>query len=166
MKGSKNNVKMSNNQMVVCGLVVVLILVGLYFLLQGNNVLGNNVQEGFSSTNSKPMELNNLTEAPNPDDNTVVIVLFYVEWCPHCVSTKPVWEEAVKKHNNTTINGKNVKVQACNCEGSEVEQSVARDNNIQGYPTIKAITQNGVEEHNGSRSLEDIETFINHQCGN
>ena len=162
MKGSRNSVRMSNNRMVVCGLVVVLILVGLYFLAQRHNLLGGNVRENFES---QPMELNHLTEKPNPGANDVIIVLFYVDWCPHCVSTKPEWAKVVEKHNNTKVNGKNVKVQACNCEGSEAEKETANDNSIQGYPTIKAIKNNETVEHNGARNAEAIEAFIEQQCG-
>jgi len=163
MKGSKNNLKMSNNlkmpnnRSIVCCCVVVLILVGLYFLVQKKNML-----EGFES---QPMELNNLTEKPNPKADDVVIVLFYVDWCPHCVSSKPEWANVVAKHNNTKVNGKNVKVQACNCEGSEAEKETASDNSIQGYPTIKAIKNNEVVEYSGARNAASIETFIQEQCG-
>ena len=162
MKGSRNSVRMSNNRMVVCGLVVVLILVGLYFLAQRNNLLGGGLRENFQS---QPMELNNLTQKPNPGANEVVIILFYVDWCPHCVSAKPEWSKLVEKHNNTTVNGKNVKVQACNCEGSEAEQQTANDNSIQGYPTIKLLKNNETVEYNGARNVEAIENFIQEQCG-
>ena len=81
MKGSRNSVKMSNDKMMVCGVVVVLILVGLYFLVTNNNLL-----EGFESS---PQELNHINDRPNPGSNDVVLMLFYVDWCPHCVSTKP-----------------------------------------------------------------------------
>ena len=91
MKGSRNSVRMTNNRMVVCGLVIVLILVGLYFLAQRHNLFG--VTEGFES---QPAELNNLTQKPNPGPNEVVLVLFYVDWCPHCVSTKPEWAKLVE----------------------------------------------------------------------
>ena len=37
---------------------------------------------------------------PNPDPNTIYVVLFYVDWCPHCVSTKPEWNK-VQKLDNT-----------------------------------------------------------------
>ena len=161
MKGSRNSVRMSNNRMVVCGLVVVLILVGLCFLAQRNNLLGG-VRENFES---QPMELNHLTQKPNPGANEVIIVLFYVDWCPHCVSTKPEWAKLVEKHNNTKVNGKNVKVQACNCEGSEAEKETANDNAIQGYPTIKAIKNNENVEYSGARNAEAIEAFIEEQCG-
>ena len=37
------------------------------------------------------------------------IILFYVDWCPHCKSVKPMFEDFAK-NGFVTINGKNVKV--------------------------------------------------------
>ena len=142
----KNNISARNKNLLCCVVIVILILVGLFFFVKKNNLLnlGNNVQEGFSSTNSRPMGLNNITKRPNPDENTVVLVLFYVDWCPHCVSTKPEWEKLVNEVNNTKINNKNVEVVAANCEGTEVEKNLAEDNNVEGFPTIKLIKNDNI----------------------
>ena len=156
MKGSRNSIKMSNDKMMVCGVVVVLILVGLYFLVTNNNLL-----EGFDS---QPMELNHLTSRPNPSANEVIVMLFYVDWCPHCVSTKPVWSRLVQEKNNTQVNGKNVTVSSCNCEGSEVEQETARDNNIQGYPTIKCIKNGEIVDYSGPRDFDALSSWVNEMC--
>ena len=149
---------MSNDKMMVCGVVVILILVGLYFLVTNNN----NLLEGF--TDSQPMNLNNLTSAPNPGSNDVVIVLFYVEWCPHCVSAKPEFSKLVEAKHGENVNGKNVSVHGCNCEGSEVESQAARDNNVQGYPTIKAIKNGETVEYSGARTFEALSSWVNEVC--
>ena len=156
MKGSRKSVKMSNDKMMICCVVVVLILVGLYFLVTQNNLL-----EGFES---QPAELNNLTEKPNPSSNEVVVVFFYADWCPHCVSTKPEWANVVQEMNNTTVNNKNVKVNSCNCEGSEVEKATANDNNIQGYPTIKCIKNGETVDYNGARDSASICAWVRENC--
>ena len=143
---------MDTNSVLICVLVVALIAVGLYYLIKANR----NVEH----FESQPAELNNLTEKPNPKGNDLVIVLFYVDWCPHCVSTKPEWEKLVKKMNNTNVKGHNVKVNACNAEGSQVEQDFANENNVQGYPTIKVIKEDEVVDYNGARNAEAMEEFI------
>ena len=39
--------------------------------------------------------------------NGNVIVLYYAEWCPHCVQMKPAWDEfkrrSASKHKNLNI---------------------------------------------------------------
>ena len=149
---SPNGIDM--NTLLVCILVIFLIIIGLYYLIKDNK---KTVRENFES---QPASLNNLTQKPNPKTKELVIILFYVDWCPHCVSTKPEWETLVNNMNNKNINGTNVKVQACNAEGSAVEKEFANENNVQGYPTIKLIKENEVVEYNGARNVKELEAFI------
>tara|TARA_B110001469_G_scaffold127366_1_gene147953 strand:- start:3888 stop:4394 length:507 start_codon:yes stop_codon:yes gene_type:complete len=145
--------KSDTNTLIVCVLVIILIAIGLYYVITKNN----KSVEGFESS---PMELNNLVEKPNPRGKQVVLVLFYVDWCPHCVSTKPEWQKLVSKMNNQKVNGANVKVHACNAEGSAVEKEFANENNVQGYPTIKLLKENDVVEYNGARNADALEDFV------
>jgi thiol-disulfide isomerase/thioredoxin len=154
-KSMLNSKNQNCNIMVV--VVVVLIIIGLVCLARKNNWLNNN-KEGFTSS-----ELNNLTEKPNPGPNEVVFVFFFVEWCPHCKSVKDEWKKLVKL-NNTEINGKKVKVEACNCEASEAEKEAAQDNNVEGYPTIKLISNSAKVDYNGARDADSMEKFIRDYC--
>ena len=151
MKGSRNSVRMSNNRMVVCGLVVVLILVGLYFLAQRHNLLGGNVRENFES---QPMELNNLTEKPNPGANDVIIVLFYVDWCPHCVSTKPEWEK-LKAESNL-----GVRLEEVDCSDSNNTPALATEYGVSGFPTLILVNGSNKVTYEGERTKEALVSFI------
>ena len=77
-KGSKNNLKIGTNDMCCIVVVVGILLVGLYFLLKKNNMLG--LKENFES---KPMELNRLESKPNPSNSNIYVIFFYADWCPH-----------------------------------------------------------------------------------
>ena len=155
-KGRKSvsSKKMDTNSLIVCILVIGLLVVALYYLFNNNR----KTVEGFDS---EPMNLNNINTKPNPKGGDVYLVLFYVDWCPHCVSTKPEWNKLVNKMNNKQVNGNNVNVVACNAEGNNVEKEFANENNVQGYPTIKLIKENDVVEYNGARNVEALEDFIN-----
>lgn len=158
-KNSLNlNLKMGTNDICCIVVVVVLILAGLYFFMRHHNMLG--MTENFESA---PMELNRLTEAPNPDNVNVYIIFFYADWCPHCVSSKPEWKK-VQDMDGANVNGKKVNVRACNCEGSNVEKEAARDNNVEGYPTIKLVKNNEVVDYNGERNAEAIKNFVNNNA--
>jgi thiol-disulfide isomerase/thioredoxin len=152
--------KDDTNTILICVLVGVLILIGLFFIFRDNikrYCIRPETIEGFESS---PMELNNIIEKPNPRGNQLVLVLFYVDWCPHCVSTKPEWQNLVNKLNNKQVNGHNIKVQACNAEGTATEKAFASENSVQGYPTIKLLKENDVVEYNGARNAEALEEFI------
>ena len=121
----KNSRNANKQQKTICiVVVVVLILVGLFFYLRKNNMLTfMGVKEGFESHDSEPLRIDS---KPNPDDDTIIVLLFYVDWCPHCVSTKPEWKK-LEALNGTKMNNKTIEVKAVNCEGSEVEKEVAND---------------------------------------
>ena len=102
-----------------------------------------------------------MVKKPDPKDR--VIFVLFAEWCPHCKTVKPEWKKLMKL-NNTKINGKNVKIQAANAEGSQVEKEAARDNNVEGYPTIKLISQSQVLDYNGARNAPAMEKFIKDYC--
>ena len=142
------------NTLLVCVLVIALIVVGLYYLIKDNK---KTVREGFES---QPANLNNITQKPNPKAQEIVIVLFYVDWCPHCVSTKPEWETLINNMNNKNVNGTNVKVQACNAEGSAVEKEFANENNVQGYPTIKLIYKDVVYDYDAKPDKQHLIQFL------
>ena len=148
-----------NKNMLCCVIIIILILVGVFFFLKKNNLLGwAGIKEGFES---QPMELNNIKEKPNPDDNTVFVIFFYVDWCPHCVSSKPEWSKLVNEMNNKNVNGKNIKVVANNCEGTPIEKEYAQESNVEGYPSIKIVKKNNVEDYNGARDAESLKNHIN-----
>ena len=149
--GKKQN---CNVMMVVVG---VLILVGLFYLGRSNGWL-NCLREGFEGDN-----MNTLNEKPNPKENEVIMVLFFVDWCPHCKTVKPEWAKLAKL-NNTQVNGKTIKVQSANAEGSQVEKDAARDNNVEGYPTIKLISQSQVLDYNGARNAVEMGRFVKDYC--
>ena len=149
-KGSKSSGPL------ICVFVVALIVVAAYYIYRANKM---SLLENFESN-----DLNNLVAKPNPNNKEVVLVLFYVDWCPHCVSTKPEWSNLVNNLNNKEVNGVNVKVNACNAEGSAAEKEFASENNVQGYPTIKLITNNEAVEYNGARTALEMENFVRENC--
>jgi thiol-disulfide isomerase/thioredoxin len=164
VSAGKNNIFNSkNSQNILCCVVVVLIGVGLIMLAQKNNLFRNNSVEGF--TDSQPMELDRISEPLVPANDKFIIVLVYVDWCPHCRTVKPAWKNLQNRLNNTTINGKQVHVAAVNAEGNQVEKDFANSQSVQGYPTIKVMNNNNVDEYNGGRNEQELESFINSSCG-
>ena len=74
------------------------------------------------------------------------------------------WAKLSRKKNGTQVNGKNVTVSSCNCEGSDVEQETARDNNVNGYPTIKCIKNGESVAYEGERTFEALSSWVDSMC--
>lgn len=89
--------------------------------------------------------------APRPQP---VIVLFYMEMCPHCVMMKPAWRETKAALDPRTINIAEV-------EYSNLDKMPAAMQNIRGFPSIKVFrgTQ-AIDEYLGERTQEDMVKFI------
>jgi len=98
----------------------------------------------------------------NGGSNTAELLLFYVDWCPHCKTAKPIWNELKSEYENKTINGYKIIFTEINCtnETAEVEQMVNKYS-IEGYPTIKLLKDGQVIEYDAKPSKATLEQFLN-----
>ena len=84
-----------------------------------------------------PTYKHNLEGVSNMNNNKEAeIMLFSVEWCPHCKSAKPEWQQVKAEFDGKTINGYNVVFTEINCtdENAEIEKMI----NTYNYKTITA----------------------------
>lgn len=85
------------------------------------------------------------------------IVLYYGEWCPHCKSLMPVWEELAKYYEGSD----SLVVGRLEAETNEIDGAV-----ILKYPTIRFydkdynIVNKKVHEYAGHKTLEDFKKYI------
>lgn len=140
-KSSKNVKKQMNlSEMVIIGLLLVSILLGYYYVYSRNQE-----EEGFQNIN--------LT----PEDNEVVMVLFYTEWCGYCKKFKPEWEKASRQMNNTKVNNNKVRFEKVDCDANS---ELAKEYEVNGYPTVKILRKGKVEDYEGERSLSGIKAYL------
>lgn len=93
-------------------------------------------------------------EASKP---TRTLYLFYSPRCPHCnvliQSQDSVWNKIIAKHNGRS----DLNISTVNCDKNP---KIAKDYNIQSFPTIMMETDADRVEFNGNRTFDDIEKFI------
>jgi thiol-disulfide isomerase/thioredoxin len=95
-------------------------------------------------------------------NNTATLMLFYVDWCPHCKTAKPEWEALKSEYESKTINGYNVTFVEYNCTEESAEVSQLMDKySIEGYPTIKLLKDNQVIEYDAKPTKSTMEQFLN-----
>ena len=111
---------------VVAALVVIIALVGFY---------RNYRREGFQN------------------DTLASFKLFYVDWCPHCKTTKPEFENCSKQ---------SIKFESINCE-SEENADLIKGYDIEGYPTLIFEKDGNKIPYDGERSTEAMEAFLDEQ---
>ena len=95
-------------------------------------------------------------------NNHAELILFTVDWCPHCKTAKPEWENLKAEYENKPINGYNIIFTEHNCtaESAEVEELMNKYK-IEGYPTIKLLKDNQVIEYDAKPTKTTLEQFLN-----
>jgi thiol-disulfide isomerase/thioredoxin len=118
----------------------------------------------------KPISTKQVTYSANAEHDTyssqnskdAEIMFFYVDWCPHCKTAKPAWNDVKSEYENKTINGYKVIFTEINCteETAEVE-SLMNKYNIEGFPTIKLLKDGQVIEYDAKPTKETLIQFLN-----
>jgi thiol-disulfide isomerase/thioredoxin len=106
----------------------------------------------------------NRENIPNDENSNKVatLMLFYVDWCPHCKTAKPEWESLKADYEDKVINGYTVHFVEYNCTNESAENSQLMDKyNIEGYPTIKLVKDNQVIEYDAKPTKATMEQFLN-----
>ncbi len=95
-------------------------------------------------------------------NKTATLMLFYVDWCPHCKTAKPEWESLKTDYDGKSINGYTVNFMEYNCTNESAETTQLMDKyNIEGYPTIKLVKDNQVIEYDAKPTKSTMEQFLN-----
>ncbi len=95
------------------------------------------------------MELNSVNFKTK---KTPCIIMWFTSWCSHCQNAKPHYEKLYQfSKNNPGIN-----VYKVDCEKNS---ELAKNEGVQGYPTIVFINTKGKEQYNNSRDTESFISF-------
>ena len=95
-------------------------------------------------------------------NKTANMMLFYVDWCPHCKTAKPEWEELKSEYEGKNINGYNLVFTEYNCTNETAEIDELMDKyKIEGYPTIKLVKDNQIIEYDAKPTKSTMEQFLN-----
>lgn len=87
-------------------------------------------------------------------DSGATFTMFGVDWCPHCVSTKPEFE---KLGATKTIGGKSVTMRYVN---PEKDKQAAAGYDIQGYPTLYLEKAGQKIKYAGQRTAQAFEQWL------
>lgn len=92
----------------------------------------------------------------NDNENKIIIMFFFAEWCGFCKKFFPIWEEFkkyMKKNHKEII--------LLNLNGDEENTKVLmKKYNIRGYPTVMLKHNKKIIEFEENRTLEKLIDFI------
>jgi thiol-disulfide isomerase/thioredoxin len=97
-----------------------------------------------------------------PNGKNAELLFFFADWCPHCKTAKPIWNDLKTQYENKTINGYKVIFTEVNCseEPAEVDKMM-NQYNIEGYPTIKLLKDGQIIEYDAKPSKDTLNQFLN-----
>lgn len=95
-------------------------------------------------------------------NKTATLILFYVDWCPHCKQSKPEWYSLKTEYEGKSINGYNLVFVEHNCtnETAEITELIEKYG-IEGYPTIKLLKDNQIIEYDAKPTKATMLQFLN-----
>jgi thiol-disulfide isomerase/thioredoxin len=134
-----------NVLMIVIGLLAV-IGVGYYFITMNNS---QTVQQPTPTQKVavEGFEADELT----PRNGETVVALFAADWCPHCRDYKPTWQEIIEAARKK----KESRVRFVTVDCTDKNPYPGKYD-IEGYPTVVAISSSGHKHLTSRNSLEEI----------
>jgi len=94
-------------------------------------------------------------------NKTATMMLFYVDWCPHCKTAKPEWEDLKSEYEGKNINGYTLVFTEYNCTAETPEnEELMNKYKIEGYPTIKLLKDNQVIEYDAKPTKSTMSQFL------
>jgi thiol-disulfide isomerase/thioredoxin len=132
---------------------------------------------GYKKYMEDKIAVTKFADVANADRNNknATIMMFFVDWCPHCKTAKPEWDKFKSAYDGKPINGYMLKCVEVNCTDDSPanykgETSPSADRiaalikkyNIQSYPTIKLVIDGGETVEFDSKITKDsLATFVN-----
>ena len=138
---------------------------GTYILIAGfilALVVGSYVYINYVKSENAEVYSINQEDNNRKTQKEAELLLFYVDWCPHCKTAKPEWEELKAEYQHSTINGYKVIFTEVNCteETPEVENMINKYK-IEGYPTVKLLKDGQIIEYDAKPTKATMSEFLN-----
>jgi hypothetical protein len=84
-------------------------------------------------------------------------MMFYTDWCPHCTHTKPEFKKVMNNCSSGELNGKKIVVKMINADENK---DLAREYNVEGYPTLIFVKDGKNYTYEGNRTEKDMMSYL------
>jgi thiol-disulfide isomerase/thioredoxin len=101
--------------------------------------------------------------------DAVQIYFFSADWCPHCKTAKPEWQQFVKQVNGTTVNNKTIQTIDVDCTDMDSSKTndpaivktiqLVKEFDVKGFPTVLAVKDGKKIDYDAKVSLTTLNKF-------
>ena len=90
------------------------------------------------------------------------IMFFYADWCPHCATAKPIWNNFKENNDKKIIGGRMVNCVSVDCtdENNPESNRLIAQYEIQGYPTVKMHKGEDVIDFDAKITKYSLDEFL------
>jgi len=95
-------------------------------------------------------------EAFDNNESDQMFVMYFAEWCGHCIKTKPEFQKLMENYKG------NVKILMIDCEAPENKELV-KQQGINGFPTIRYYPSglnSNYQDYTGGRTYSDFVQYL------
>ena len=130
------------------------------------NSKGKPVKKGTDKTKPAKKKTKKVTSKKTKDESTIVLV--YANWCPHCQTMKPEWNEM---KNRLGMDIETIEIEDSDFDKDmkirDIEDNKLNGEHIEivGYPTMFKVHNGHADYYGGSRTASDMITWAKSHKG-
>jgi glutaredoxin len=136
--------------------VILTVIMLVIFLL-----LGIYVFQKYGNTAAKKPKFTDVANE-SPYENTIRVIIFTVDWCPHCKNAKQPWQSFADVYHKKVVNGYLIQCNMMDCTDPEKPEvkSALESYGIDSYPTV--ILMKGKERYDFDAKITKgaLEQFV------
>ena len=120
------------------------------------DLIKNNVRYRFNSFERTPTNLIKFIQSPQlgiqSGGNKVNVMKFYADWCGHCTTFKPIWDEVKNSLQSSKISFKEF--------NADIHKRELEHYDVQSFPTILIENNGDIIKYTDQRNVKSLKSFI------
>ena len=97
-------------------------------------------------------------------EKELIVMLFYVDWCPHCKTAKPEWVSFCEEYNQKVVNNYMITCDKngtnCTDDNDPKITNMVSEYKIQSYPTVILVKDGKRYDFDAKVTRSSLENFI------
>jgi len=143
------------------GIIVLIVVLGLISFFIYKNYIESAKNPSYKA-NRENIPIGSQAANDSGNGKDAEILLFYTDWCPHCKTAKPEWEQVKAEYDGKQIHGYNIIFTEVNCTNKSPDlESMLNTYKIDGYPTIKLVKDNQIIDYDAKPIKATLIQFLN-----
>ena len=120
------------------------------------DLIKNNVRYRFNSFERTPTNLIKFIQSPQlgiqSGGNKVNVMKFYADWCGHCTTFKPIWDEVKNSLQSSKISFKEF--------NADIHKRELEHYDVHSFPTILIENNGDIVKYTDQRNVKSLKSFI------